>query len=867
MRKSKKKYISDLPELVSQWHPTKNGSISPSEITVTNHIKIWWKCDKGDDHEWQTNANNRVRHGSGCPFCAGQRATSLNNLTVTRPELIEIWDYEVNSKLPTELMPSSNYKASFKCSNNPSHKWEQKLSNKNIECPDCFAKNKSVFGVASHLIDEWDIEENERLGLDPRKVSAGSAKKAAWVCTHNSSHKWKVNIRNRAVLNSGCPYCAGHIATQESNLMVGFPEVANEWHPTKNKKVKSTDVKAGSGIKRWWLCPKGHSYQATPDSRTGKKGTGCPKCNSSTSSPEIRIFCELSSLFPEAKQRAKVYGVELDIWLPHLNLGVEFDGFYWHKDKLAKDKQKNQVLIKEGIKLIRVRVKPLDKISEHDILCERDDLTKADINSLLLSMYRIKLISKKQLLEYEKQSDFCNDIEYRRILSYLPSPVPEESLGTVTAESLTYWDYKLNSPLVPDNFAPKSNKVVHWRCKIDPSHKWEMRINEFSKNKKCPFCAKTRPSATYSLKTEHPELASEWHPTKNTITPEEILPKSGVKVWWFCKEDASHEWQVSPNSRVYFSNGCPICSGRVASEKNNFAKTHPHLLQSWDYSKNDGDPRDFKSGSSVVVHWICPDYEYHRWESSIYSRVNNKCPFCSGKRAHVLDSVKHNSPEILKEFLYFISKDDVKISLEDLPTRSSRRAKWQCKICNHKYSLSVKDKIKGESCSKCYPKYTNGTLASKRPELAAEWHPSKNERTPEQITILSNTTEFWWLCENGHEWRKSLLARTSREVQCTVCEEIETKKLFKTEALKYQTRWEFQKSSRNVYMRAHSKGWLDELCVHMISVRKPPGYWKYETCREEAQKYEGRTAFKRGNRMAYKVSLENKWMDEFFPSK
>ena len=39
-----------------------------------------------------------------------------------------------------------------------------------------------------------------------------------------------------------------------------------------------------------------------------------------------------------------------------------------------------------------------------------------------------------------------------------------------------------------------------------------------------------------SLLSEHPDVASEWHPIKNgELTPEDVAPMSGKKVWWLGK--------------------------------------------------------------------------------------------------------------------------------------------------------------------------------------------------------------------------------------------------------------------------------------------------------------------------------------------
>ena len=54
------------PELAAQWHPTKNGNLTPDMVAAESHRKIWWlgKCG----HEWSATIDSRTR-GMGCPFC------------------------------------------------------------------------------------------------------------------------------------------------------------------------------------------------------------------------------------------------------------------------------------------------------------------------------------------------------------------------------------------------------------------------------------------------------------------------------------------------------------------------------------------------------------------------------------------------------------------------------------------------------------------------------------------------------------------------------------------------------------------------------------------------------------------------------
>lgn len=55
------------PELIAEWHPTKNGDLTPDDVTYGSHKKVWWMCLRG--HEWQSTVNKRAIAGRNCPQC------------------------------------------------------------------------------------------------------------------------------------------------------------------------------------------------------------------------------------------------------------------------------------------------------------------------------------------------------------------------------------------------------------------------------------------------------------------------------------------------------------------------------------------------------------------------------------------------------------------------------------------------------------------------------------------------------------------------------------------------------------------------------------------------------------------------------
>lgn len=42
---------SQFPEIAAQWHPEKNGMLTPQQVTPYSNRKVWWRCDLGHDYQ------------------------------------------------------------------------------------------------------------------------------------------------------------------------------------------------------------------------------------------------------------------------------------------------------------------------------------------------------------------------------------------------------------------------------------------------------------------------------------------------------------------------------------------------------------------------------------------------------------------------------------------------------------------------------------------------------------------------------------------------------------------------------------------------------------------------------------------------
>ena len=560
---------------------------------------------------------------------------------------------------------------------------------------------KSVADI-HQLVKEWHPTKNG--DLEPAGVSFSSHKRIWWQCQVNPIHEWDATANQRTNSRTGCPYCRNKRVDETNSLQTLNPEVAEEWHRTKNSTLTPNDVVSGSRKRVWWQCSKNpeHEWEAAVHQRTGGDRTGCPHCSgASTSQPEIRIFCELKHLLgdEEIVWRERIDGVEADIFLPNHNLAIEYDGNHWHKDKGETDLEKNEFFAKRGIRTIRMRHHPLEVLSKHDVIVPQKNLSKTDVDKLVS---RIASLTSLSLDMYANEPSFTNDEEFRRFVSFLPSPPPEYSLKGEYPGVAEQWDYQKNNPLKPENFSSGSNKRVWWKCPNGDDHEWRTSIHQRTGEVQtgCPFCSNRRVSQTNNLLLNDPKLASEWHPTKNgDLTADRVTVVSGKRVWWKCPKGDDHEWVSSVGDR--YKGSCPFCTGKRASTNYNLKIINPKAAALWHPSNNnDLKPEQYPPNSMKKVWWKCSVADDHEWQSTIanLNRTPN-CPFCSGRYASSTNNLLLTHRELAKEWHPTKNGD---LTPEDITQGSVKKIWWLCsKSDDHEWQSTVNNRTNGTQCPVC----------------------------------------------------------------------------------------------------------------------------------------------------------------------
>ena len=219
-RKRSRVHLNDLasqaPELAKQWHPTKNGSITPNDVLAGTPRKVWWKGPCG--HEWEAAVMSRTA-GSGCPVCAGRTVVpGINDLASFAPDIVCEWNSNRNgSTTPEMVSPYANRKVWWRCE--LGHEYQAEIRHRTVEksgCPYCTGRKvlagfNDLATKEPKIAAQWHPELNG--ALTPEMVSCGSNKKVWWQCA--DGHVWKAVIYSRTgEKKSGCPVCAGKTKRQ-----------------------------------------------------------------------------------------------------------------------------------------------------------------------------------------------------------------------------------------------------------------------------------------------------------------------------------------------------------------------------------------------------------------------------------------------------------------------------------------------------------------------------------------------------------------------------------------------------------------------------------------------------------------------------
>lgn len=635
---SKKPSLAEVnPKLAREWHPTKNSGIKATDVSPGSGLKAWWKCPRGEDHEWQAAVYSRVS-GTGCPCCSGRLAVPSNCLATVNPALASEWHPSKNGTLnPTNVTTGYSKKVWWKCPLGKDHEWKQSVSRRDsgLGCAVCEGKvvvpSTSLLLNNPEVADQWHPELNG--SLSPAHVTPSSGKKVWWRCAKGPDHIWKTSVYNRAK-GSGCPACEGSLAVRSNCLAKTHPNLASEWHPTMNNGLSAEDVVAGSHKKIWWKCPKGDDHVWKAQIKSRSNGKGCPACSGQLAVPSN---C-LATTHPELE--AEWHPTRNENLTPK-NVVAGSGKKVWWKCSVGDDHEWQQTIVNRrngsgcpccsGHKVVPstslAMTHPQLATEWHPT--KNRSLTPHDVHdgSKLKAWWKCPKGDDhvwEARIYSRAAGNGCPVCSNRKV-------VPSNSLQTVNPQLASQWHPTLNKKLTPSTVTAQSQKHVWWKCPVAHDHIWKAPIHRRNGGVGCPMCAGHITVKSNCLSTTHPEVAAQWHPNKNApIKPSDVTFGSQKNIWWQCDKGDDHIWRTTVGSRTS-GMGCPACSGQMAVRDNCLAVLNPKLATEWHPTLNSGiTPYDVTTKSGIDVWWQCLVAEDHIWRTNIAARSNGTgCPYCT----------------------------------------------------------------------------------------------------------------------------------------------------------------------------------------------------------------------------------------------
>tara|TARA_B100001123_G_C14728203_1_gene795851 strand:+ start:131 stop:598 length:468 start_codon:yes stop_codon:yes gene_type:complete len=130
------------------------------------------------------------------------------------------------------------------------------LADGDNRCPFCSGYKLSSTNRLTVLYPEvsaqWHPTKNG--DLTAADVTYGATKKYWWKCGKGPDHEWPASPSKRTVSKRGCPFCSGRKVSTTNSLASGYPKIAAQWHPTKNKSLRPEQFTSGSSKRVWWQC-------------------------------------------------------------------------------------------------------------------------------------------------------------------------------------------------------------------------------------------------------------------------------------------------------------------------------------------------------------------------------------------------------------------------------------------------------------------------------------------------------------------------------------------------------------------------------------------------------------------------------------
>jgi DNA-directed RNA polymerase subunit RPC12/RpoP len=424
---------------------------------------------------------------------------------------------------PTTIAIGSSKIYEWHCAGGHTFKASPASRKRGRGCPYCAGK-KVLAGFNDLATEHPDIAKEA--AFDPTTVRPKSHKVLKWKCLNGHEYVMSVASRTQA---KDCPVCSGRRVIKAVNdLVTTHPELAAQ------ALFDPTTVSYGSGVRLDWRCPKGHTFQMTPNARS-HRGRGCPVCSGNRVEEGAN---DLASQRPELASEALFDPTTVTAGssnrLPwRCPAGHEYEMTPAHRSSGGNCPYCSGKRVLPGFNDLATTNPRLAAEAQFDATTVTEMSNKR-------MRWKCSLGHTWQAVVYSRKKNGCPYCGGKAVLqgfNDLATTHPK-----LAAEAL----------FDATSLTAGSNSKVRWTCPL--GHEYEAVVtNRVLRNDGCPYCSGHKVLPGFNdLATKLPELVGEAEFDPTTVTP-----GANAKKLWKCPN--GHRYSMSPNARSS-GQGCPSCA-------------------------------------------------------------------------------------------------------------------------------------------------------------------------------------------------------------------------------------------------------------------------------------------------------------------